>query len=52
MNKMRETIAYTYYDNSPSSITFFKGRTNTLRFNDRNIFEIKETKCLCCDEEY
>ena len=39
------------YDNTPSSITLFKCRTNTLQLNDRKRFSGGDTKCIACDDE-
>ena len=40
-----------FYDNTPSSITLFRCRTNTLQLNDRKRFSGEDTKCIACEEE-
>ena len=40
-----------FYDNTPSSITLFRCRSNTLQLNDRKRFKNESTKCLACTEE-
>ena len=47
-NEIKES---TFYD-KPSSVIFFKCRSNTLNLNDRNRFINKETKCIGCEEVY
>ena len=39
-----------FYDNRPSSVTFFRCRSNTLALNDRKRFNNGETKCDLCSD--
>ena len=39
------------YDDNPSSLIFYKARTNNLDLNNRKRFKNEDTKCVMCEYE-